>query len=46
MAEMKKNAQPVEMEFKFTFDDILGVSSPVHGMLYNSVTNTFKKRTA
>ena len=46
LEEMKKNAKPVEMEFKFTFDDILGVASPAHKMLYSSIENTLKKQTA
>jgi len=46
LEEMKKNAKPVEMEFKFTFDDVLGVASPAHKMLYSSIENTLKKQTA
>jgi len=44
--EMKKNNEPTQMEIKLTFDDILGVSSPVHKMLYDSINNTLKKATA
>ena len=46
LKEMKENAQPVEMEFKFTFDDIMGVASPAHKVLYDSINNTLKKQTA
>jgi len=46
LKEMKENAQPVEMDFKFTFDDIMGVASPAHKVLYDSINNTLKKQTA
>jgi len=44
--EMKKNNEPTQMEIKLTLDDILGVSSPVHKILYDSINNTLKKQTA
>ena len=44
--EMKENSEPSQVEFKFTFDDIVGANSPVHDILWNSINNSMVKKTA
>ena len=44
--EMKKNSEPSKVEFKFTFDDIVGENSPVHDVLWKSINNSMVKKTA
>jgi hypothetical protein len=44
--EMKNNNEPSKIEFKFTFDDIVGANSPVHDILWNSINNSMVKKTA